>query len=306
MQKYALRAGAAAVAVILSAAVGLATNVLTDHPSWGVGTATVLLVIFSAILAAASPMLERPNETHSPHKPSPPEATRTSSLQNLYALNGRTAQAGRDINNGMPAKYVALCLFIFAVAVLTILLVTTGPVSHSEKKNVEAMPTSPEPGELRYRLSASPVESCTVRLTVNESGQPNSWLTYWFFIEVYYDNGYTEYYPDRRVAINSADFDVSIPGRAETKWNKIGRIYGLENSQNAQANKKLERKEIGTRDFFEKPPGQPVSNAVKLPFRQGQVFDNRAICAQSREGSQNPEAPVASAQPLSTTTRVTR
>jgi hypothetical protein len=63
------------------------------------------------------------------------------------------------------------------------------------------------------------------------------------------------------------DEEVTIPANAGTKYVRNGRIYGLDSAQNVQAEDRLKRQgATGVDDFFEEATGQPVSNAVKLPY----------------------------------------
>lgn len=140
---------------------------------------------------------------------------------------------------------------------------STGPASSA--------PTSPAPGltsaVLSYQLSASPGGSRTVEVTATASGQPKQGLTYWFMLKVDYGKGYVEYYPRRTMTGQSESLDVKIPDEADLQYVRSGRIYGLTNAENAQAEDRFTRQgATGVNDFFTKETGQPVSNAVKLPY----------------------------------------
>jgi hypothetical protein len=80
MSKNILRAGAAAGAVVLSAGTGLATNLLTDRPSWGVGTAVAVLVIAGVALAVTLSVVEHRGSTPPQQAPEPPAAGKGSSF----------------------------------------------------------------------------------------------------------------------------------------------------------------------------------------------------------------------------------
>jgi hypothetical protein len=123
MSKNVLRAGAAAGAVVLSALTGLATNLLTNQPSWGIGAAVVVLVLAGIALAVAVTMLEQRGSTPPEQAPEPSVPGQSGFSQYAYSADGRTTQAGRDIRSGMPAGYVVLCLLIVATVAVGVLLV---------------------------------------------------------------------------------------------------------------------------------------------------------------------------------------
>jgi hypothetical protein len=281
MSKNILRAGSAAGTVVLSAGTGLATNLLTDQPSWGVGAAVVVLVIAGVALAVAISMLEQRGGPLPAAAPEPAAPGQSGFSQYAYSAGGRTTQAGRDVRTGMPAGYVVLCLLIVAAVVVTVLLVAVklapasgvNPTVVTSPAVVNSAAASASE-DLSYQLTASPATSPTapgnlrtVKVTAKASGQPEPGLTYWFMLEVNYGTGYIEYYPRRKMTGRSTAFDVTIPDDADTKFVRSGRIYGLNSAENAQAEDRLTRQgATGVNDFFDKPTGQPVSDAVKLPF----------------------------------------
>jgi hypothetical protein len=123
------------------------------------------------------------------------------------------------------------------------------------------------PGKFSYVISASPAGPNTVRVVTTASGQPVPGLTYWFILQVNYGTGYVEYYPRRKMTGESESFEVTIPAGADTRYVRSGQIYGLNNTQNSQAEDKLEQQgATGVNDYFTKELGQPVSGAVKLPY----------------------------------------
>ncbi len=130
------RAGAAG-AVVLSAATGVATNLLTDQPSWAAGAAVVVLVVAGAALAITSRKLEQQGGTPSP---GPPAAAPAGYSQYAQVSGGRSAQAGRDVNSGMPAGYVVLCLLVVAFMAIGVLLVAVkfAPASGTSAGNAES------------------------------------------------------------------------------------------------------------------------------------------------------------------------
>ncbi|MEV6847641.1 hypothetical protein [Actinoplanes sp. NPDC051411] len=128
-----------------------------------------------------------------------------------------------------------------------------------------AAPSTAE--DLSYQLSASPGNSRSVKVSAKASGQPEPRLTYWFMLEVDYGKGYVEYYPRWTMTGRSKYFDVKLPNEADTEYSRIGQVYGLNSTQNTQAEAKLGRQnESSAEDFFTKAIGRPVSNAVKLPY----------------------------------------
>ena len=175
--------------------------------------------------------------------------------------------AGRDVHHGMPAGYVVLCLLIVAGMAVAVLLVAVklAPPSTANAGPVSSSPSS-TPEDLGYQLSASPGDPLSVKVSAKASGQPVPGLTYWFIVEVNYGTGYIEYYPRWKMTGRSTSFDVPLPGKANTEYRRNGRVYGLNSSQNGQAEDKLGHSTSGVDDFFDKPIGQPVSNAVKLPY----------------------------------------
>lgn len=123
------------------------------------------------------------------------------------------------------------------------------------------------PEDLSYRLSAAPVDSHTVTVTAEASGEPESQLTYWFIVEVNWGDGNIDYYPRRKMTGKSTSFDVTIPANADASYVRQGRIYGLDSAENAQAEDKLTQQgETGTDDYFDEATGQSVSNAARLPY----------------------------------------
>jgi hypothetical protein len=267
MSKNTLRAGAAAGAVVLSAGTGLATNLLTDRPSWGVGTAVAVLVIAGVALAVTLSMLEHRGSTPPPQTSEPDAAGQSGFRQYAYSAGGRTTQVGRDIRHGMPAGYVVLSLLIVAaVAVAALLVASRFALPPKVNDGAANIPASSTPEDLSYRLSASPGDTRTVNVVADASGQPDPTLTYWFIMEVNYGKGYIEYYPRWTMTGRSMSFDVQIPGGAATEYSRIGRVYGLDSTHDTQAKDRLARASSGANDYFEKAPGRPVSNAVNLPY----------------------------------------
>jgi hypothetical protein len=123
------------------------------------------------------------------------------------------------------------------------------------------------PEDLSYQLSAAPVDSHTVTVMAKASGEPEPRLTYWFILEVNWGNGNIDYYPRRKMTGKSTSFDVTIPANADTTYVRQGRIYGLDSTENAQAEDKLTRQgATGIDDYFDEATGQPVSNAARLPY----------------------------------------
>jgi hypothetical protein len=269
MSKIVVRAGAAAGAVALSAATGVATNLLTDQPSWGVGAAVVVLVTASVALAVAISTLERRDSTPPVQEPpEPPAWAQSGSPQYAYSASGRTAQAGRDVRSGMPAGYVVLCLLIVgAVAVVVLLVAVNLAPSPGENTGTGNSSASSAPEDLSYLLSASLAAPRKAKVSARASGQPEPGLTYWFFMEVDYGKGYIEYYPRKRLAGTSISFDVTIPDDADLQYVRHGRVYGLSSTQDAQAEERRERQETTrVNDFFDKVTGRLVSDAVTLPY----------------------------------------
>ena len=271
MSNKILRAGAAGGAVVLSAGTGVATNVLTDRPTWGVGAAVVVLVIAGVALAVATSVQEH-RGSPSPQQPVPEPAAPGQSgfSQYAYSAGGRTTVAGRDVHSGMPAGYVVLSLLIVAAMAVGVLLVAVrlAPPSVANPGLVHTSTPAPTPPvDLGYQLTAKARDPRTVDVTAEAAGEPIPGLTYWFFLEVKYHKGYTEYYPRRRMTGRSATFDVMIPPDADTRYLRHGRVYGLNKAQSDQADQKFLRQGVtGVDDYFEKAVGQPVSEAVQLPY----------------------------------------
>lgn len=171
-------------------------------------------------------------------------------------------------------RTVSLSLNVCVIVVFTLLLLGAagGAIGRGLGVLTNPAPTgrlsfTTPPQDLRYRLSASPKDSRTVVVSPGPSGRPVPELTYWFIMEVHYEDDYVEYYPHMRMTGSSTSFDVLIPPRADTKLIRYGRIYALNSAQNAQAEQKLENSPTNKNDYFEKPIGQPVSNSVLLPYK---------------------------------------
>ncbi|MEU4475578.1 hypothetical protein [Micromonospora sp. NPDC023888] len=160
-------------------------------------------------------------------------------------------------------SFAAAALFGFATVAQVALA-----AAPAEPDGVSPSPTSsPTLEDLRYQLSSSPGDSHRVKVTATASGEPEPGLTYWFILEVNWDDGNIDYYPRRKMTGRSASFDLTIPANAETRHLRNGRIYGLDSAQSAQAEDLLKRQgATGVDDFFDEATGQPVSDAVKLPY----------------------------------------
>jgi hypothetical protein len=132
---------------------------------------------------------------------------------------------------------------------------------------VPVIPVIPALEDLSYQLSAASVDSHTVKVTAKASGEPEPGLTYWFILEVNWGDGNIDYYPRRKLTGRSTSFDLTIPANANTTYVRHGRVYGLNSAQSAEAEDRLTRQgATGVDDFFDEATGQPVSNAVRLPF----------------------------------------
>ena len=169
-------------------------------------------------------------------------------------------------------SFVAAGIFgIATVAQVALAAAPAGPdgggPSSTPTSSATPIASSPTPEDLRYQLSSSPGGTRTVKVTAKASGEPEPGLTYWFILEVDWGDGNVDYYPRRKMTGRSASFDVTIPTNAEIKYLRNGRIYGLDSAQNSQAEDLLTRQgPSGVNDFFEEATGQPVSDAVKLPY----------------------------------------
>jgi hypothetical protein len=143
---------------------------------------------------------------------------------------------------------------------------TSRPPTAANPKAI-AQTTAAPAADLSYRLNASPVDSHTVKVTAKASGQPRRGLTYWFVLEVNWGGGNIDYYPRRTLTGSSSTFEVSIPANADPRYARQGRIYGLNNTQNTQAEVKLEAQSTTEEDdYFDNATGQAVSNATTLPY----------------------------------------
>ncbi|MEU5934505.1 hypothetical protein [Micromonospora sp. NPDC047187] len=169
-------------------------------------------------------------------------------------------------------SFAAAVLFGFAtVAQVALAAAPAEPDGESTSStpgpSIAPTASGPTPQDLRYQLSSSPGDSHTVKVTAAASGEPEPGLTYWFILEVNWGDGNIDYYPRRKMTGRSTSFDLTIPANAETQYLRNGRVYGLDSAQNSQAEDLLKRQGArGVDDFFDEATGQPVSDAVKLPY----------------------------------------
>lgn len=120
------RAAAAGGAIVLAAATGVGTNLITDDFSWGLAVGVVMLVLAAVALAVVTSLAEKHGS------PSPEDGGDTSRPVGaaLSAHSGNAA--GRDVRFGVPPAYVALFLVIIAGAVLATMMrlaPASGPAS---------------------------------------------------------------------------------------------------------------------------------------------------------------------------------
>lgn len=145
------------------------------------------------------------------------------------------------------------------------------PSSSSASPSLSPSPSpsaSPTPlRDLNYQLSAKATGPRVVEVTANASGQPEDGLTYWFILEITWDDGNVDYYPRRKLTANSAAFDLTLPADAETRFTRQGRVYAMDARESKEAQIRLDR-QSGSKedDFFGEATGKTVSNVVTLPF----------------------------------------
>jgi hypothetical protein len=194
-----------------------------------------------------------------------------------------TGRAGRSrrINLGVfghptIANLIGLIgLFIATASALIAYFDWQGNVAERADKATptSATPASPSPTtaapELSYQLTATPVDSHTVKVTAKASGRPRPGLTYWFVLEVNWGGGNIDYYPRRTLTDSPGTFEVTIPADADPSYARQGRVYSLTSTQNAQAEVRVEAQSTTRQDdYFDNATGQTASNAVNLPYRR--------------------------------------
>jgi hypothetical protein len=175
-------------------------------------------------------------------------------------------------NQSLTGLVTVIGLVVAVVGVLIAYLDWQGNVAE-RKPGPVAPPTSPTtssaaPAEdLSYRLDAAAVDAHTVKVTAKASGEPEPGLTYWFVLEVNWGDGNVDYYPRRMLTGKPATFEVPIPPAADPKFPRQGRVYGLNKTQSAEAETKVElQRTTGKDDYFDNATGQEVSNATPLPY----------------------------------------
>ncbi|WP_189080513.1 hypothetical protein [Mangrovihabitans endophyticus] len=281
------RAVVAGGGVALSALTGLFTNIVTSRASWTVGAVVVVLVIAGIAVAiigttlessapeASLASLDRGSEAASGRRP--PSRPRPSAVSQ-HGTGNKSTQIGGDatISTGMPGGYVVLSLAVVAASAVGVLLValrfapSASPVPTLTNTTTATTVMSSGPAlvteDLRYEITAAHLRDREVRISATPHGQPEPGLTYWFFVEVDYGTAYIEYYPHLVLSGHSTPFDVQVPAKADLKFPRTGRIYGLTDDQSKEADILRHRSNSNKNDFFVKPPGQPVSDPVKLPF----------------------------------------
>ena len=118
-----------------------------------------------------------------------------------------------------------------------------------------------------HRLAVQPIDARTVEVTVTPPARPSTGRDYWFFVEIDWRDGNTDYYPREKLTGNRETFMISIPPDATLDADRTGRIYALTADQSADAQQRLERQRTSKDDdFFGNPPGTAASASVTLPF----------------------------------------
>jgi hypothetical protein len=150
MSKIGWRASGAACTVVVGAAIGLATNIVTDRPTWGWVAGTVTLVLCGAVLAALTVIFEnrtsetrtvetraseyrdapprgaarRPSPTAAGYRPPPPAAAQPVGAQGVAAHGVRNTVIRGDGNRvGMTAGFVLAALTLVGAIAVSVLFV---------------------------------------------------------------------------------------------------------------------------------------------------------------------------------------
>ena len=90
-----------------------------------------------------------------------------------------------------------------------------------------AGPTGKVTGSSLYALSASPIDDRTVEVTVTPPGKPAAGQFYWFFVEVDWRDGNTDYYPREQLTGGSQTLTITVPANATMEADRTGRVYRL-------------------------------------------------------------------------------
>jgi hypothetical protein len=117
-----------------------------------------------------------------------------------------------------------------------------------------------------FRLAVQPLDARTVEVAVTPPARLTTGRDYWFFVEVDWRNGNTDYYPREKLTRGPQTLIIAIPSDATLQADRAGRIYALTPDQSADAAERLERQQTRKDDdFFANTPGTTASHATPLP-----------------------------------------
>jgi hypothetical protein len=118
-----------------------------------------------------------------------------------------------------------------------------------------------------FALATRKADARTVEVDVTPPAKLTDGRVYWFFIEIDWRDGNTDYYPRERLTGGSQSLVVDIPPDARLDAGRAGRVYALTAAQSTDAEVRLNRQRTSKEeDFFPEKPGAAASAAVKLPF----------------------------------------
>ncbi|WP_433364727.1 hypothetical protein ACQPZX_34485 [Actinoplanes sp. CA-142083] len=149
-----------------------------------------------------------------------------------------------------------------------------GPVTPAPGPTATASPATASPaasskagGSRLFALSPRPVDDRTVEVAVTPPENLAPDRVYWFFVEVDWGDGNTDYYPREKLTGKADTLTVTIPPDAPLDAKRAGRVYSLTAAQSAEADVRLERQQTTRQDdFFPDVVGTVASGSVKLPF----------------------------------------
>ncbi|GAA0453180.1 hypothetical protein Ade02nite_01320 [Paractinoplanes deccanensis] len=160
-----------------------------------------------------------------------------------------------------------------------------GPVASASASGVGAASTAASPsssaastatsptasreagGTGSFELSTRRLDDRTVEVDITPPADPAEGRAYWFFVEVDWRDGNTDYYPREQLTSDAQTLTVAIPPDATLDADRTGRVYGLTPAQSTEAGERLKRQQTTRQnDFFPNVFGTAASASVKLPF----------------------------------------
>ncbi|WP_148308106.1 hypothetical protein [Actinoplanes friuliensis] len=127
--------------------------------------------------------------------------------------------------------------------------------------------TKPKQRNGAFQLTAQPLDARTVEVAVTPPTGLAAGRDYWFFVEIDWRDGNTDYYPREKLTGATQTLVIDIPPDATQQADRTGRVYALTTDQSREAAVRLQRQRTSKEDdFFADAPGATASQATGLPF----------------------------------------